>query len=169
MIQVGRSTRKSGLELPGNIEPITEAPILARADGYIERRWWTSAIVCAPARTLAEIDAPELEQQVLQAKATVPAGAGRAGTGQANVQQGKADTELARVTAQRTGKLLAKGAVSRQEDDQNQAQYQSKLANLQALEKAIVVQRSNVAAAQANESRLEKMQSYRSCARLSME
>ena len=38
VIKVGRSTRQSELELPGNIQPITEAPILARADGYIERR-----------------------------------------------------------------------------------------------------------------------------------
>src|SRR5579872_5741685 len=38
VIEVGRSSDKSELELPGNIEAITEAPILARADGYIQRR-----------------------------------------------------------------------------------------------------------------------------------
>ena len=161
VIQVGRSTRKSQLELPGNIEPIMEAPILARADGYIERRLVDIGDRVRAGQVVAEIDTPELEQQVAQAKAVIQQVQAALELAQANLQQGKADTELARVTAQRTGNLLAKGAVSRQEDDTNQAQYQSKLANLQALEKAILVQRSNIAAAQANESRLEKMLSYR--------
>ena len=51
--------------------------------------------------------------------------------------------------------------VSRQENDQYQSQYQAQLSNLQALEKAISAQRSNVAAAEANLSRLRNMQSYR--------
>jgi RND family efflux transporter MFP subunit len=161
VIQVKRSSRKSQLELPGNIEPIMEAPILARADGYLERRLVDIGDRVRAGQELAEIDTPELEQQVEQAKATIQQVQAAEELAQANLQQGKADTELARVTAQRTGNLLTKGAVSRQEDDTNQAQYQSKLANLQALEKAILVQRSNLAAAQANESRLEKMLSYR--------
>ena len=35
VVEVGRSSRNSELELPGNIQAITEAPILARADGYL--------------------------------------------------------------------------------------------------------------------------------------
>jgi RND family efflux transporter MFP subunit len=161
VVQVKRSSRKSQLELPGNIEPIMEAPILARADGYLERRLVDIGDRVRAGQEVAVIDTPELEQQVLQAKATIQQVQAALELAQANVQQGKADTELARITAQRTGNLLTKGAVSRQEDDTNQAQYQSKLANLQALEKAILVQRSNLAAAQANESRLDKMLSYR--------
>ena len=161
VIQVTRSARKSALELPGNIEPIMEAPILARADGYIERRLVDIGDRVHAGQEVAVIDTPELEQQVEQAKATIQQVQAAMELAEANVQQGKADTELARVTAQRTGNLLIKGAVSRQDDDTNQAQYRSKLANLQALEKAIVVQRSNLAAAQASESRLEKMLSYR--------
>ena len=38
VIEVGHSTRNSELEMPGSIQAITEAPILARADGYIRRR-----------------------------------------------------------------------------------------------------------------------------------
>ena len=161
VLLVGRSTRKSELELPGNIEPTTEAPILARADGYIKRRMVDIGDRVKAGQEVAEIDAPELEQQVIQAKATVQQMQAALEQAQANLLQGQTDTELARITAQRTGALLKKGAVARQDDDQNQAQYQSKLANLQALEKAIMVQRSNVGAAQANESRLDKMESYR--------
>lgn len=161
VIQVGRSTRQSELELPGNIQATMEAPILARADGYIVRRLVDIGDRVRAGQEVAEIDAPELEQQVTQAKATVQQIQAAMELAQANLLQGKADTELARITAERTGDLRVRGVISRQEDDQNQAQYQAKLANLQALEKAILVQRSNVAAAQANEARLDKMQSYR--------
>ena len=161
VIQVGRSTRQSELELPGNIQPTMEAPILARADGYIARRLVDIGDRVHAGQEVAEIDAPELEQQVIQAKATIQQMQAAMELAQATLLQGKADTELARITAQRSGNLRVKGVVSKQEDDQNQAQYQAKLANIQALEKAILVQSSNVAAAEANESRLDKMQSYR--------
>jgi len=161
VIQVGRSTPKSQLELPGNIEPTLEAPILARADGYLARRLVDIGDRVRAGQEVAEIEAPELEQQVTQARATIQQMQAALEQAQANLQQGKSETELARVTAERTGALLKKGAVSRQEDDQNQALYQAKRANMEALDKAILVQRSNVAAAQANEARLDKMQSYR--------
>ena len=159
--RIGRSTPNSELELPGNIEPTQEAPVLARADGYLARRLVDIGDRVRAGQEIAEIDAPELEQQVMQAKATVQQVQASLEQAQANLQQGKADMELARVTASRTAALLEKGAVSRQEDDQNQAQYKVKQANLQALEKAIQVQRSNLSAAQAGQARLEKMQSYR--------
>jgi multidrug efflux pump subunit AcrA (membrane-fusion protein) len=160
VITVGRSTRQSGLRLPGNIQPITEAPVLARADGYVERRLVDIGDRVKAGQTLAQIDAPELTDQVTQAKATVRQTEAALEQATANVQQGRTDMELARVMAQRSKQLVAKGAVSRQDDDQSQAQYNSKLAALQSLEKAIDVQRANIAAAQSNVARLEKMQSY---------
>ncbi len=160
VIKVGRSTRQSGLQLPGNIQPITEAPVLARADGYIEKRLVDIGDRVKAGQTLAEIDAPELTDQVAQAKATVQQAQAALQQATANVQQGKTDMELARVMARRSAQLVAKGAVSKQDDDQAQAQYNSKLAALEALEKAIDVQRANIIAAQSNLGRLEKMQSY---------
>ena len=79
----------------------------------------------------------------------------------ANEQQGKANLELARVTAQRWGNLVAAGVVSKQDNDQYQAQYQSQIAGVNALEKAILAQRANIAAAEANVARLNEMQAYR--------
>jgi RND family efflux transporter MFP subunit len=160
VIKVGRSTRQSGLQLPGNIQPITEAPVLARADGYIEHRLVDIGDRVKAGQTLAEIDAPELTDQVAQAKATVRQAQAALEQATANVQQGRTDMELARVMAQRSRQLVAKGAVSKQDDDQSQAQYNSKLAALQSLERAIDVQRANIASAQSNVARLEKMQSY---------
>ena len=160
IIQVVRSTRQSGLQLPGSIQAITEAPILARADGYVERRLVDIGDRVTAGQLVAEIDAPELTDQVTQAKAAVGQAQAALEQATANVQQGKTDTELARVMAQRSQHLVARGAVSRQDDDQSQAQYNSKLSALQSLEKAIDVQRANVSAAKSNLARLEKMQAY---------
>jgi len=55
---------------------------------------------------------------------------------------------------------VGKGAVSRQENDQYQAQYQAQMANLHALEQAVAAARSNIAAAEANLARLQEMQNY---------
>lgn len=160
VLKVGRSTRQSGLRLPGNIQPITEAPVLARADGYITKRLVDIGDRVKAGQTLAEIDAPELTDQVAQAKATVRQAEAALQQATANVQQGKTDMELARVMARRSAQLVVKGAVSKQDDDQSQAQYNSKLAALEALERAIDVQRANIIAAQSNLGRLEKLQSY---------
>ncbi len=111
-------------------------------------------------QNLAEIDAPELTDQVAQAKATVRQAQAALEQATANVQQGRTDMELARVMARRSTQLVGKGAVSKQDDDQAQAQYNSKLSAVQSLERAIDVQRANIASAQSNVARLEKMQSY---------
>jgi RND family efflux transporter MFP subunit len=161
VIRVERSSRQSGIILPGNIQPITEAPILARADGYVLRRLVDIGDRVKAGQKLAEIDAPELADQVSQASAAEQQAEAALEQAKANVQQGKTDMELARVTAQRSANLVARGAVARQDDDQYQAQYQAKLAILQSLEKAVDVQRANIAAAKSNLARLEQMQDYR--------
>jgi RND family efflux transporter MFP subunit len=149
------------LELPGNIQAVTEAPILARADGYVKTRMVDIGDRVRAGQPVAEIEAPELDQQVLQAQANFQQATAALDQALANQRQGKANTELARVTADRWKTLAGKGVVSRQENDQYQAQYQAQVANLDSLEKAVAAARSNVAAAQANLSRLNEVQSYR--------
>jgi RND family efflux transporter MFP subunit len=161
VIEVGRSTSKSDLELPGNIQAVTEAPILARADGYVKTRMVDIGDRVRAGQPLAEIEAPELDQQLLQAQANLQQTTAALDQALANQRQGKANMELARVTADRWKNLAGKGVVSRQENDQYQAQYQSQVANLDSLEKAVAAARSNVAAAQANVSRLNEVQGYR--------
>jgi len=147
--------------LPGNIQAYTDSPIYARASGYL-KAWHTDIGARVKAgQLLAEIDAPELDQQVRQAKASVEQAQAALEQARANLQQGKTNEELARVTAQRWSNLTTKGAVSRQENDQYQAQYQSQLASVQALEKAVSAAQSNVGSAEANLSRLEEMQAFK--------
>jgi RND family efflux transporter MFP subunit len=161
VVPVVRSSPKSELELPGNIQAITEAPILARADGYISSRTVDIGDRVRAGQPLAQIEAPELDEQVRQAKANLVQAQAALDQALANLQQGKADRDLARVTAERWGSLVARGAVSRQENDQYQAQYQARTAAVQALEKAVAVQRSSISAAEANLARLQQLQSYR--------
>lgn len=161
VIQVGRSSKASELELPGSIQAIAEAPILARADGYIERRLVDIGDRVHAGQPLAEIEAPETDEQIRQAKAALQQAQAGVNQALANLKRGQADTELARVTAQRFANLAAKGVVSKQENDQYQAQHQSLLAGVQSLQEAIAVARSNVAAAEASLARLDRIQSYR--------
>jgi len=161
VIEVGRSSSKSELVLPGNIQAVTEAPILARADGYVKRRLVDIGDRVQAGQTLAEVEAPELDQQVRQAQAALQQTQAALTQALANRVQGKANADLARVTAERWGNLAKKGAVSKQENDQYQAQYQAQAANLDALEQAVAVARSNIAAADANLSRLNEVQGYR--------
>jgi len=146
--------------LPGNIQAFIDSPIYARASGYLKRWYADIGAHVKSGQVLAEIDAPELDQQVQQARADVQQSQAALDQTLANLQQGKANEELAKVTADRWRNLVGKGVVSRQENDQYQAQYQSQAANVQSLEKAIAAARSSIVSSQANLGRLEEMQRY---------
>jgi len=148
------------LVLPGNVQAYTDSPIYARSSGYLKQWFVDIGGHVKAGQVLATIEAPELDQQVRQAKATLQQSQAALDQALANEQQGKANEGLARVTAERWENLVKKGAVSRQENDQYQAQYQAQVANLNALEQAIAAARSNIAAAEANLGRLQEMQSY---------
>jgi RND family efflux transporter MFP subunit len=151
---------KNEVVLPGNIQAFTDSPIYARSSGYLKQ--WNVDIGgrVKAGQVLATIEAPELDQQVSQARATLQQARDSLNQALANQQQGKANEEIARVTAERWQNLVKKGAVSRQENDQYQAQYQAQAANLNALEQAIAASRSNIVAAEANLGRLQEMQNY---------
>jgi len=146
--------------LPGNIQAFIDSPVYARASGYLKRWYADIGARVKAGQVLAEIDAPELDQQVQQARADVQQSQAALDQALANSQQGKANEELARVTADRWRNLAGKGVVSRQENDQYQMQYKAQEASVQALEKAIAAARSSIVASQANLGRLEEMQRY---------
>jgi membrane fusion protein (multidrug efflux system) len=118
--------------LPGDIEAFQQTPIYARASGYLKQ--WTVDIGAHvnAGQLLAEIDAPEVDDQLRQARA--------------DQKQADADQRLADVTAQRWKDLLASNSVSRQETDMKASDAQAKQALLEA--------------ANSNVARLEKLQSY---------
>src|SRR5579871_5062991 len=66
-----RGPARAQLILPGNIQPVTEAPVLARASGYLRTRSADIGDRVKQGQVLAEIEAPELDQQIRQAQATL--------------------------------------------------------------------------------------------------
>lgn len=160
VMRVSRGSAKNELTLPGTMQAVTEAPLLARADGYLKRRVVDIGDHVRAGQVLAEIDAPELDHQTQQAAAAVEQAKAALEQAQANLEQGKANRELARITAERWKTLLGRGLVARQDSDQYQAQLAAQNANVQALEKAVAAQNSSVASANANLSRLQEVENY---------
>jgi RND family efflux transporter MFP subunit len=155
-----RGSNMGNLVLPGNIQAVTEAPILARAEGFIQRRYVDIGDRVNAGQLLAEIQAPELDQQVVQSRAAVQQSQADLERATAALEQGKANEGLAKVTASRWDNLAKRGVVSRQENDQYQAQYLAQSANVRALDRAVAAAKGNVAASQANVARLTELQGY---------
>ena len=148
------------LLLPGTTEALTDAPLLARADGYVTKRFVDIGDRVKKGQLLALIAAPDLDQQVAQARAQLSQGEAALREATANLQQGHANEALARLTAARYDSLVRRGAVARQDNDTQQANYQAQLANLEALNHAVTVADENVASANANLQRLIALQGF---------
>jgi RND family efflux transporter MFP subunit len=158
--RVERSSGNTELVLPGNIQAVTEAPILARATGYIRKRYVDIGDRVKGGQVVAEVEAPELDQMILQAKASIETAQSAEQQARAAIDQGRANENLAKVTSERWDNLQKRGVVSKQENDTYQAQYKAQQANVQALEKAVMAAQSNVRAVQANLARLEQLKTY---------
>src|SRR6202165_3878743 len=124
------------LTLPGNIQPFNRAAILARVNGYVKAWDHDIGSPVKAGQVLATIDAPDLDQQLSQAKATL-----------ASV---RANLQIANLTANRNNILLQKQIVAQQLADQTTADATAKEAVVDA----------NVA----NVRQLEAMQSFKTLA-----
>ncbi|HEV2991611.1 MAG TPA: efflux RND transporter periplasmic adaptor subunit [Candidatus Angelobacter sp.] len=146
VIAARRSSAQDKLSLPGTLSPIEEASIFARASGYIRLRKADMGDHVRPGQMLALIDAPDLDQQVGQARATLSQSESALG-------QVKAQLNLAMLTRDRFRVLVTKGVLSRQDGDTQEANYEVAAANLQAAENTIKASRANL-------DRLLKLQQY---------
>jgi RND family efflux transporter MFP subunit len=157
---VEQAAANSRLQLPGNIQAVTEAPVLARANGYIRKRYVDIGDRVKEGQVLAEIDAVEFDQSINQAKASVDQSRAALEQATANLQQGKTNSEMARYTYERWNALVQKGAVSRQDADTYKSTYDASVQNVDSLEKAVNAARSNIAVAEANLNRIRDLQGY---------
>jgi RND family efflux transporter MFP subunit len=157
---VTRSSSTSSLVLPGNIQAVTEAPVLARASGYIKARSVDIGDRVKEGQTLAEIEAPELDQQIRQAQASIDQANSTIEQSLAALLQGQSNEALAKITAERSQKLFDRNVVSRQDNDTAQIQYSAQQANVQALGKAVAAARGSESALQANLGRFNDLKSY---------
>jgi RND family efflux transporter MFP subunit len=125
--------RRTTIDLPGRLEAYSQAQLYARVSGYL-KEW--KADIGTPVKAgqlLAEIEAPDLDQQIMQAEAVV--------------SSARANAELAVQTLQRGQSLVTSGAVSKQDLDRRSADS----ANQQGLVKS----------AQANLDRLRVLEKYK--------
>jgi multidrug efflux pump subunit AcrA (membrane-fusion protein) len=157
---VTRAPNQTDVPFPGSITPITEAYIYARAAGYLRRRYVDIGDRVSTGQLLAEIDAPDLDQQVTQAEAALSQAEGQLGQAEATLQQLIATRDLAAVTWQRYQVLTKTGAVSRQSGDTQLTASRTAEANVGAGEKNVTAAREFVRAGQATLDRLVTLQGY---------
>jgi RND family efflux transporter MFP subunit len=120
------------LVLPANVQAFSDAPIYARTSGYLKRWLVDIGGPVSKGQLIAEIDAPEVDQQLSQAES--------------DLKTAEANEALSRTTAERWQALLQTQSVSKQENDEKTGDLQAK----QAL----------TASARANVKRLKDMQNF---------
>jgi multidrug efflux pump subunit AcrA (membrane-fusion protein) len=152
--------KSSQLLLPGNITPITEAYVFARAAGYLKRRYVDIGDRVAAGQKLADIEAPDLDQQVSQSQAALAQAQGQLGQARAMLEQLTATRDLAEITWQRYKVLTAKGAVSRQDGDNSSTAAKTAQASVVAQQKTVSAAEEFVRASQATLDRLLTLQRY---------
>jgi multidrug efflux pump subunit AcrA (membrane-fusion protein) len=157
---VKRAPQNTQLLLPGNITPITEAYIFARAAGYLKRRYVDIGDRVAAGQKLADIEAPDLDQQVSQSQAALAQAQGQLGQARALLEQLTATRDLAEITWKRYKVLTEKGAVSRQDGDNSSTAAKTADASVVAQQKTVKAAEEYVRASQATLDRLLTLQRY---------
>jgi RND family efflux transporter MFP subunit len=126
--------KRTTIDLPGRLEAYSQAQLFARVSGYIKEWKVDIGTPVKAGQSLAEIDAPDLDQQIMQAEA--------------DVTSAQANATLSKATLERGQSLSTSGAVSKQDLDQRMADFASK----QGLVKSV----------QANLDRLLVMEKFKS-------
>jgi len=121
------------LVLPASLQAYEESPIYARTNGYLLKWYKDIGSRVTQGELLADIDTPEVDQELSQARATR--------------QQSAAQLDIAKISADRWQNLRKTDSVSQQETDTQTNAYQQAVANL--------------AAADANVRRLEQLESFK--------
>src|ERR1700752_604253 len=135
-VSVVHPTTEPGQEdlvLPSTLQAYVESPIYARTSGYLKKWYHDIGSHVQQGELLADIDTPEVDQQLYQARADL-------GTSQAN-------ENLSRITATRYEELIKTDGVSKQEVDNAVGDYAAR--------------RAAVASAQANVRRLEELEAFK--------
>ncbi len=141
-----RSAGTRTVTLPGSLEPVQETTVYARTNGYVRRFLVDIGDAVKTGQVLAEIDAPEVDQELAQARAA-------ANQSTAILEQARTRSELARIEMKRYASLAPTGAVSQQETEQHQATLDSEQANVRAAKASLMSSNANI-------RRLEDLQRF---------
>jgi RND family efflux transporter MFP subunit len=118
-----RVENQEGLDLPGRLEAYINAPIYARVPGYLKSWKYDIGGKVKAGDVLAEIDTPDLDQQLQQARADL-------GVAQANAR-------LAKITAQRWQSLAGTDAVAKQDVDTRNFTLNANMAQVKAAQASV--------------------------------
>lgn len=145
------------LTLPGQTEAFDQATIYPRATGYIAERRVDIGSRVKAGDLLIKIAAPDLDQQLAQARAQLLQVKAAAGQAQAQLTQAQANLALANVTFNRTNQLTQRGYETVQNNDNQRTQVQSQQAAVETAKAGIKVAEANVKAQQATVDRLDTL------------
>jgi RND family efflux transporter MFP subunit len=120
LVQPKRASTGQEILLPANVQAFKDAPIYARTNGYLRKWYFDIGGRVKAGQLLADIDTPEVEQQLRQARADLA-------TAEANVK-------LSEITATRYQGLLKTDSVSQQDADNASSDYAAKKAIVQSAE-----------------------------------
>jgi RND family efflux transporter MFP subunit len=120
VIRLNAEPGNDNLALPGTLQAYVESPIYARTSGYLRKWYHDIGTRVTQGTLLAEIDAPEVDQQLSQA--------------QADLTTAQANEHLAEITATRNLELLKTDAISKQEADNSNGDLAAKRAIVQSAE-----------------------------------
>lgn len=134
------------LALPGSVQPLEETVVYPRSSGYVQKWLFDIGDKVKAGAVLADIDTPEIDQQLDQARAQLA-------QAKAGLVQAEANKNLSVTTLDRYKKLVPQGVASQQELDQKQAQAVVDEAN-------VSVARATIESQQANVRRLTEMKSW---------
>ena len=107
VMTASRAAAATDFTLPGNIQAIQDVPIYARADGYLKRRLVDIGDRVQQGQVLAEIDTPELDQQVAQGQAALAQAQASLAQAQSALEQARAALQHSEATMRLNGVTLA--------------------------------------------------------------
>jgi multidrug efflux pump subunit AcrA (membrane-fusion protein) len=151
----------SELALPGNIEAIQTTPISARTNGYLCRWYADIGDRVKAGQLLAEIDTPEVDQQLQQTRANLAQAQANLGQAEANLRQAITNMQYTRVTYERWRYLASQHVVSDQDRVQTWEAYNAAKATVDAMRANVNVAKAAIAANEANVRELMALQGFK--------
>jgi len=146
VVKAKRGETAFDLRLPADVDSMQQTAVFARTNGYLARFTVDVGDRVSAGRVLAEIDAPEVDAQIVWARAAVD-------VAKANVAKARVDLELSETTLKRfEGFAASGGATAQQLDEKRSAAAQTK--------SALAAAEANVVLAAAEVKRLETLQGF---------
>jgi len=151
---------RTAVSLPGNLQPLYSASVFARTNGYIESRSVDIGSEVRAGQVLAVISAPEVDQQLNQARADALEAVAAVAQSKAALEQAQANLGIARITQKRYASLIDKRAVTQQALDEADEAFRARAADVSAAGANINAAEASLQSRKANVERLTQLQGF---------